>query len=239
MNTTRIEQLPPTEKPIFRVTHKPEHCNMIELIAAVVGGPRQLEIAEALLLRFGDIAGLHRAHITDIRSVEGIGPSTAARIKAALLLGKRLASYVPEQRPAIRSPRDAAALVQHDMNNLEQEHLRVLVLNTRSELLEIAEIYKGCVNSSPVRIAEIMRPAVRRNAPSIIVAHNHPSGDPQPSRDDTSITREIVEVGHLMGIEVLDHLVIGRGASWKSMKELGLGFSKGNRVNERKNKYQI
>ena len=111
------------------------------------------------------------------------------------------------------------------MSALEQEHLRVLLLNTRNEVMGIEEIYIGNVNSSVVRPAEVFRPGIRANATSILAVHNHPSGDPTPSGADVSITRELVEGGKLLGMELLDHLVIGSGQRFVSMKEARLGFS--------------
>ncbi|CAI8006690.1 UPF0758 protein Chy400_3887 [Geodia barretti] len=111
------------------------------------------------------------------------------------------------------------------MSVLEQEHLRVLLLNTRNEVMGIEEIYIGNVNSSVVRPAEVFRPGVRANSTAILAVHNHPSGDPTPSGADVSITRDLVEAGKLLGMELLDHLVIGSGQRFVSMKEARLGFS--------------
>ena len=117
-----------------------------------------------------------------------------------------------------------ANLLIADMAVLDQEHLRVLLLNTRNEVLGVQEIYVGNVNSSVVRAAEVFRPAVRDNAPSIIVVHNHPSGDPTPSPQDVSITRELIDSGKMLGIELLDHVVLGSGDRYVSLNERGLAF---------------
>jgi DNA repair protein RadC len=109
------------------------------------------------------------------------------------------------------------------MSGFEQEHLRVILLDTRNRVLEIVEVYQGSLNSSPVRVGELFKAAVRRNAAAIIVVHNHPSGDPTPSPDDVAVTRAIVQAGKLLDIDVLDHLVIG-GGQCVSLKERGLGF---------------
>jgi DNA repair protein RadC len=130
----------------------------------------------------------------------------------------------PEERPTINSPADAAALVQYEMGSLEQEHLRVMLLDTRNRVLDIVEVYHGSVNSSQVRVGEVFVPALRRMAPAIIIMHNHPSHDPTPSPDDVAVTRAIVAAGKLLDITCLDHLVIGQGR-WVSLKERGLGFS--------------
>ena len=118
---------------------------------------------------------------------------------------------------------DAAALVLYEMQALEQEHLRTLLLDRRNKVLEVVEVYRGSVNSSQVRVGEVFKEAVRKNASGIIVVHNHPSGDPTPSPDDVAVTRAIVQAGKLLDVDVLDHLVNGQGR-WVSLKERGLGF---------------
>ena len=109
------------------------------------------------------------------------------------------------------------------MQALEQEHLRVLLLDRRNKALEVVEVYRGSVNSSQVRVGKVFKEAIRKNASGIIVVHNHPSGDPTPSPDDVGVTRAIVQAGKLLDVDVLDHLVIGQGR-WVSLKERGLGF---------------
>lgn len=220
----RLKSLPLREQPAYRVIQDATACNLIELLAAVIGGQRQIEIAQALLARFdGDIRRLYIAHPDELATVRGISQTTAARIKAALNLGLRL-NVPPEERPAINSPADAAALVQYDMSLLEKEHLRVLLLDRRNRVQDIEEIYHGSVNSSQIRVGEVFRAAISRLASAIVVVHNHPSGDPTPSPDDVAVTRAIVQAGKLLDVEVLDHLVIGHGR-WVSLKERGLGFT--------------
>ncbi len=109
------------------------------------------------------------------------------------------------------------------MSALEQEHLRVMLLDRRNRVLDTVEIYKGSVNSSQMRVGEIFKEAIRQNASALIVIHNHPSGDPTPSPDDVAVTRAIVQAGKLLDMDVLDHMVIGQG-KWVSLKERGLGF---------------
>lgn len=220
----RLKTLPLREQPAYRVSQDASACSQIELLAAVIGGPKQIEIAEALLAHFqGSLPRIYQAHVTEIANVRGIGQNTAARIKAALNLGLRLSLPI-EERPTINSPGDAAALVQPEMSLLENEHLRVILLDTRNHVLDIVEVYQGSVNSSQVRVGEIFKQAVRRNSAAVIVCHNHPSGDPTPSPDDVAVTRAFVQAGKLLDTEVLDHLVIGKNR-WVSLKERGLGFS--------------
>ena len=147
----------------------------------------------------------------------------AAQIKAALELGYRMEKEAVEQEK-IQSPEQAAQLILYEMSALDQEELWVILLNTRNHVQLIETIYRGSLNSSQVRVGELFKSAVRRNAASIIVAHNHPSGDPTPSPDDIAVTRAIVEAGKLLDVDVLDHLVIGSG-KFVSLKQRGLGFS--------------
>ena len=206
----------------------PQVLSSAELIAILlrvgVPGENAVQVGQRLLQKFGGLAGLHRAPFEELVNQHGIGAAKAAQIKAAIELGRRLQSATPEERATINSPSDAADLVKYEMSALEQEHLRVLLLDTRNHVLDTVEIYRGSVNSSQVRVAEVFKPAVRRGAPAIIVVHNHPSGDPTPSPDDVAVTRAFLQAGKLLDIEVLDHLVIGQGR-YVSMKERGLGFS--------------
>ncbi len=221
--TSKLKTLPVRETPAYRVSQNAASCSLSELLAAVIGGTQQIEIADALLARFsGNLQRIYHAPVQQIAGIPGLGESTAVKLKAALALGLRLCEP-NEERPVVSSPADAAALVQHEMSLLEQEYLKVMVLNTRNHVLDILEITHGSVNSSQVRVAEVLRPAVERNAPAIIVVHNHPSGDPTPSPDDIKITQAIREAGRLMDIELLDHIVIGKG-SFVSLKEKHLGF---------------
>jgi len=220
----QLKSLPLREQPAYRVNQNVDACNLTELLAAVIGGQRQIEISQALLARFdGDIRRLYLAHPEELTTVKGIGPATVAQIKAGFNLGLRL-NLPNEERPMINSPADAAALVQYEMSLLEKEHLRVLLLDRRNRVQDIEEVYQGSVNSSQVRVGEVFRAAVGRLASAIVVVHNHPSGDPTPSPDDVAVTRAIVQAGKLLDVEVLDHLVIGQGR-WVSLKERGLGFS--------------
>ncbi len=196
-----------------------------ELIAILlrvgVPGENAVQVGQRLLKKFGGISGLHRAPFEELLNEHGIGSAKAAQIKAAIELGRRLALEAPEERPAINSPADAAALVAYEMSALEQEHLRVFLLDTRNHLLDIVEVYKGSVNSAQIHIGEVFKAAIRRGAAAILVVHNHPSGDPTPSPDDVAVTRAIIQAGKLLNVEVLDHIVIGQGR-WVSLKERGL-----------------
>jgi DNA repair protein RadC len=225
----RIMDLHESDRPRERLASLgPQALTNAELIAILlrvgVKGESAVAVGQRLLNRFGALTGLHRAPFTDLKKEHGLGDAKAAQLKAAIELGRRLTLESPEERPTINSPADAAALVQYEMSALEQEHLRVILLDRRNRVQETVEVYKGSVNSSQVRVGELFKEAIRKNASALIVIHNHPSGDPTPSPDDVAVTRAIVQAGKLLDVEVLDHLVIGQGR-WVSLKERGLGFA--------------
>ncbi len=224
----RITDLSEDNRPRERLAALgPQALSPAELIAILlrvgVPGENAVQVGQRLLQDFGGISGLHRASLEELTNQHGIGAAKAAQIKAAIELGRRLAVESPQERQAINSPEDAANLVRYEMSALEDEHLRVILLDTRNHVLDVPEVYHGSVNASQVRVGEVFKDAIRRNAAALIIVHNHPSGDPTPSPDDLVVTRACVEAGQLLDIEVLDHLVIGQGR-YVSMKERGLGF---------------
>jgi len=219
-----LQVLPLRERPTHRVNYGAEDCSILELLAALVGGQRQMEVASALIARFGSIQNLNRATVHELTAVLGVGPARAAAIKASLELGQRSLGTWEDDAPTIQSPEDAAALLMPRMQDLEQEHLFVLNLDTRNRLIgEPVEVYHGSLNTSLVRVGELFRPAIRANAASILAAHNHPSGSVEPSPEDVAITRAFVQAGKLLDLCLLDHLIIGRGR-FVSLKSRGLGF---------------
>ncbi|MEA3351783.1 MAG: DNA repair protein RadC [Chloroflexota bacterium] len=228
LNTYRITDLASNERPRERLAKLgPQALSNAELLAILlrvgVRGENAVQVGRRLLQTFEGLSGLHQASYDELRAQHGIGMAKSAQIKAAIELGRRLTLVSPEDRPTINSPADAAALVQFEMSALEQEHLRVMLVNTRNQVLDIIEVYRGSLNSSQVRVGELFRAAIRRNAAAVLVVHNHPTGDPTPSPDDIAVTRAIIEAGNLLDIEVLDHIVIGHGR-WVSLKERKLGF---------------
>jgi DNA repair protein RadC len=194
----------------------PGVLSQAELLSMLVGNGSEL------WQQYRSLAAIARAPRQELTSLPGIGEATVCRLKAALELARRLVQEEHGDRPQITGPTAAADLVMLEMRDLEQEHLRVLLLDTKNRVLEIVTIYIGNVNSSIIRASEVIRPAVRLNATAILV-HNHPSGDPTPSPEDVQVTCQIVEAGLLLGIEVLDHLIIGDN-QFVSLRERGLGF---------------
>ena len=226
--TLTIRDLPAQERPRERLRLSgPGQLSNPELIAILlrtgVAGQNVMQLSARLLSEFGGLAGLARASFADLCAFDGIKEAKACQVLAALELGRRAAGPAPADRPAIRAPEDVYHLLRAQMAHLEQEQLRVLLLNTKHEVLLVREIYQGTVCAASVRVAEVLRPAIRENCPNVIVVHNHPSGDPTPSPEDTSVTRRIRESAELLDIALLDHVVIG-ARGFVSMKQRGLGF---------------
>jgi DNA repair protein RadC len=225
-----IKEMPESERPRERLqTYGANVLSTSELIAILlrtgVEGQSAINVASHLLKEDG-LTGLARRSFDELAEVKGLGPAKVAQLQAAFELGRRLLNEAPNERPQIRSPADAAQLLMPEMSILEQEHLRVLLLDTKNRVTACREIYVGSLNTSLIRVGELFRPAVHANAAALIVAHNHPSGDPTPSPEDVAVTRQIVEAGKLLDIEVLDHVIIGQ-SRWVSLKERGLGFCPG------------
>lgn len=206
-----------------------------ELLAIILrtGSPKLnvLEVAGQLLGRFGRgedsssaLARLSEASIQELSRQPGVGQTKAIELKAAFELGRRLVTARPADRPQVRSPQDVHNLLRADMERLDQEHLRVVLLNTKNYVLGVQEVYRGSLNSAQVRVGEVFREPIRHNCAAVIVVHNHPSGDPTPSPEDVQLTRQLVEAGQLLDIELLDHLVIGR-PGFVSLRERRLGFA--------------
>lgn len=194
------------------------------LLRTGLEGENVIQLSERILAQNGGLVGLLKISYSDLCNVKGIGPAKAAQLKSAVELGKRIAAATPQEKPSINSPADAANIVMYEMRALDQEVVRVLLLDTRNRLMQTVEVYRGSLNTSMIRVGELFREAVKQNAASIIVVHNHPSGDPSPSPDDVAVTRLMVEAGRLLDIPVHDHLVIGQNR-FVSLKERGLGFS--------------
>lgn len=205
----------------------PQAVSTTELLAIILrtgsGGENVLRLSERLLAHFGSLVGLARASVVELQKVKGIGPAKAVEIKAALEIGRRLMASAPDEKARVTSPSDAANLLMSEMMLLEQEHLRVILLDTRNQVLGTPTVYIGSLNTSVVRVGELFKAAIKENAAALIVAHNHPSGDPSPSPEDVNVTRQLVQAGKLLDINVLDHIVIGR-QQYVSLKERGLGF---------------
>ncbi|MGB2696006.1 MAG: DNA repair protein RadC [Dehalococcoidia bacterium] len=226
---TRIRDLPVSDRPRERLRDfGPGALSNSELLAILLrtGSAKEsaLAMATRLLSSRDGLVGLARAGFAELCTEPGLGEAKAAQVHAALELGRRLVATQPQERAVIRSPADVDNLLQAEMGLLEQEHLRVLLLNTRNQVLGTAEVYRGSVHTAVVRIGELFREALRQNAPALILVHNHPSGDPTPSADDIAMTKQAIEAGELLDVDVLDHIVIAHGR-FESMKTSGQAFS--------------
>lgn len=219
-----VRDMPDEERPLYRLKHVgPENLSTAELLASVLQTHDALDLATDMLNHFGDLAAMSRSVETELTAFDGVGESQAGRLRAALAIGKRMIrDMAPLDRATVTSPADAANLLMSDMAFLEQEHLRLILLDTRNRVLKTPTIYVGSLNTSVVRIAELFKAALREGAAAMIVCHNHPSGDASPSPEDLHVTSEIVKAGKLLSVEVLDHVIIGR-MNFVSLKERGLG----------------
>jgi len=218
-----LRELPFSERPSNRMqTQGLAALSLAELLTTVMQAS-DASLAHRILARFG-LEGLHRAHAAELQTVSGVGPARAGQIKAALELGRRLTTAAVEKRPQIKSPADAASLLIPEMGLLEQEQLRVMSLDSRNRLLAMHTVYVGNLNTTVLRTSEVFREAIRANAAGIIVAHNHPSGQVEPSPQDVEATELLVQAGRLLNIDLLDHLIIGR-QRFLNLKERGLGFA--------------
>lgn len=198
----------------------PESCSDEELLAIAVGdGPSARRLARRLLDRFGSLTAVLRAVPPELR-VAGLSSRAAVRLTAVTELGRRGARAWPEEPWVIRSPVDAAEPLLDEMSAMEREELWVLMLDTKNVVTGRRSVYRGNLAGSSVRVGEVYRDAVRTCAAAVVVVHNHPSGDPTPSGEDLRITAELAEAGRLLDIELLDHLIIGRGR-WKSLRAAG------------------
>lgn len=224
-----IREMDPSERPRERLKDFGGGAlSTTELLALMLNtgikGEPVTSVAQRLLHQHGGLTGLMRMDFAELAKVKGIGESKAARVKAAFELGKRLAAVAPDERPKVESPEDVVTLLGVEMSVLEQEQLRVILLDTKHHVQAIKMIYQGSVNQANVRMGELFRDAVRHNSVATVLVHNHPSGDPSPSSADIRMTVEAVAAGKMLDINVIDHVIIGQGAH-SSLKRLGLGFA--------------
>ncbi len=225
-NSIMIKDMHPDERPRERLErYGPGALSVPELIAIIlrVGNAQMsaVQMGHLLVRDFGSLRALADASITQLSKIKGIGLAKACQLKAAFELGKRLATTGDTLRPMINSPQDAANMLMEDMRYLKEEHFRVLFLNVRNEVTHNKDISIGTLNSSLVHPRETFAAAISNASAALILAHNHPSGDPSPSSDDLKLTRRMVEAGDLLGIPVLDHIIIGDGR-FVSMEQQGL-----------------
>lgn len=221
-----IRDLPAEERPREKLqSFGAEALSNAELLAILLrtGSAREsaVQLAARILSRSGGLRLLPGLSLEEMKEIKGVGPAKAIQIKAALELGRRLATLPPEEAQSITSPQRAAALFMEQLRYKRKEHFMILLLNTKNHVISKEEISIGSLNTSIVHPREIFNIPLRKSAASVILVHNHPSGDPSPSQEDLEVTRRLVEAGNILGIAVRDHLVIGDGCYF-SFKEKGL-----------------
>jgi DNA repair protein RadC len=195
-----------------------------ELLAIVIGagtaGAGALALANAVLAAFDDLHGLLRATAEDLVGIKGLGPARAAQVLAAVEIGRRVLTRRPRERVQLSSPREAAAYLLPIYGSRPVEQFGVVLLDTKHRVIRTMVLSVGSVDGTSVHPRDVFRQAVLASAPAVVLFHNHPSGDPEPSRDDVALTMRLVAAGELMGVAVIDHLVLGDDR-YCSLKELG------------------
>jgi DNA repair protein RadC len=226
-----IKEMPEDERPREKMRLRGATAlTNAELLAIVlstgVRGQSVVDVSLRLLRDYDGLRGLVTADYEELCRAFGLGPAKASKLKAVLELARRISAANPEDRPQITSPEDIYLLLGSEMATLDQEQLRAVALDTKNRVMRVTIVYQGSVNSAQVRVAEVFKEAVRLNAPGLVIAHNHPSGDVQPSRADIALTGDLHRAGELLGIDVIDHLIIGDGR-YLSLRREGLGFPSG------------
>ena len=220
-----VSGLPASEKPRERLYHVgPRELSLQEVLAVVVGegskGAGALVLAIRLLEACGGLVGLGKAGVDDLQRVRGIGFAKACRLVATFELGKRFARESVSNGSSIRTPGDISRIFMDEMKHYDREHFKAAYLNTKNQIIRTVTVSIGSLNASIVHPREILKPAISASAASIILVHNHPTGDPTPSREDVEFTRRFAKCGELIGIELLDHVIIGSDR-YQSLKEGG------------------
>ena len=222
-----IHDLPPSERPRERLRKfGVEALSAQEILAVLLGrgiaGESVVVTAQRLLSQFGNLKGIADASIEELSQVKGIGIAKASQLKAAFELSSRLAGYSEaDKEQIVKTPDDVAGLVSGRLRGKKKEHFLALMLNTRNQLIGLSEISIGSLDTSIVHPREVFKEAISASAASVIFVHNHPSGDPTASEDDIKLTKRLVEAGEIVGIDVLDHIIIG-DKKHLSLKKEGL-----------------
>lgn len=226
MKTFKITDLPSSERPRERLQRLgAQSLSVQELIAVIMGmgiaGESVTDTTKRLLDRFGDLRRIANASVEELCTVRGIGLAKASQIKAAFELANRLQSSPEGEQPVVKTPEDVVIQAESKLTGRKKEHFMALLLDTRGKMIKLAEVSVGSLDASIVHPREVFGEAMAASAASVVFVHNHPSGDPEPSTEDIELNKRLVEVGELVGIDVLDHVIIA-GNKFVSMKRKGL-----------------
>ncbi|MBU4310575.1 DNA repair protein RadC [bacterium] len=222
MEKMTLKDLPQAERPRERlIRYGSDKLSLAELLAIIIGkgtpGESVSVLSSRLLSRFGDLNRLEEASIEELTKIKGIGEAKATQIKAALELGRRLFSQEEAKGRIIQTAEDVYKSMRAEFKNKKKEHFNLVLLNTRNQLIRKVSVTKGTLNASLIHPREVFKSALSHSAASVILVHNHPSGDPRPSDDDIKITKRLIEAGKIMGIEVHDHVILA-GNKYTSLK---------------------
>jgi DNA repair protein RadC len=231
----KIKDQHPSERPRERLAAQgADALSNAELIAILLRtglkGMNAVEVGKQLLLKFGSLQALALASVTDLQKVKGIGRDKAVTLVAAFALAHKMAKELQDESPVLDTPENVVRLLRARNLVKDVETLQALLLNTRRRLIRVEEITHGTVDTLLVHAREVFRAAISANASAIVLAHNHPSGDPTPSEADIKVTRDLIRAGQLLKIEVLDHIVLGRATAdrakdYSSLRELGYFYT--------------
>ena len=231
ISSLRLKDQPASQRPRERLAeHGPDALSHAELIAILLRtglkGANAVEVGGQLLQKFGTLQALARTSVDDLRSVKGIGRDKAVTLVAAFALARTMAKDLQRVSPVLETPEAIVDLLREENRVRQVETFQVILLNTRRRLIRIQEVSQGTLDTILVHPREVFRPAIAAGAAAIILAHNHPSGDPTPSEADIKVTRDLIRAGQLLKIEVLDHIILGRATQerpkdYASLRELG------------------
>jgi DNA repair protein RadC len=225
-NSLKITDLPYNERPREKlIRYGASELSNSELLAVVLRCGTKSEniinLCNRILIEAGGLNGLFDFSCEEFMKINGIGAAKATQLLSIAELSKRFKSFKSGEISKIKSPKDAVDLIMEEMRYLKEEHLKVIMMNTKNIVISIKDVSIGSLNSSIVHPREVFLEAIKKSSASILICHNHPSGDPTPSTEDIEITKRLIECGKLLGIDILDHLIIGNGR-YISLKEKGI-----------------